>query len=83
MAWKTSARIKSPKGTRRDLWVGFKPNGIGETKPNHYKEVLKTIWDNRDNLPYAWRILNRGVCDGSITLAEAQRRESALKHRDG
>ena len=64
MAWKTSARIKSPKGTRRDLWVGFKPNGIGETKPNHYKEVLKTIWDNRDNLPYAWRILNRGVCDG-------------------
>jgi molybdopterin-dependent oxidoreductase alpha subunit len=64
VAWKTSARIKSPKGTRRDLWVGFKPNGIGETKPNHYKEVLKTIWDNRDNLPYAWRILNRGVCDG-------------------
>ena len=64
MAWKTSARIKSPKGTRRDLWVGFKPNGIGETKPNHYKEMLKTIWDNRDNLPYAWRILNQGVCDG-------------------
>ena len=27
--------------------------------------------------------LNRRVCDGSLTLAEAQRRESALKHRDG
>ena len=64
MAWKTSAKIKSPKRTQRDLWVGFKPNGIGETKPNHYKEMLKTIWDNRDNLPYAWRILNKGVCDG-------------------
>jgi len=27
--------------------------------------------------------LNRRVCTGSLTLAEAQRRESALKHRDG
>ncbi len=64
MAWKTSAKIKSPKRTKRDLWVGFKPYGVGETKPNHYKEMLKTLWENRDNLPYAWRILNRGVCDG-------------------
>ncbi len=22
------------------------------------------IWENRDSLPYAWRILTRGVCDG-------------------
>jgi molybdopterin-dependent oxidoreductase alpha subunit len=64
VAWKTSAKIKSPKRTKRDLWVGFKPYGVGETKPNHYKEMLKTLWENRDNLPYAWRILNRGVCDG-------------------
>jgi hypothetical protein len=27
--------------------------------------------------------LNRRVCDGSLTLAQAQRRESALKHSDG
>jgi hypothetical protein len=27
--------------------------------------------------------LNHRVCTGSLTLAEAQRRESALKHRDG
>jgi molybdopterin-dependent oxidoreductase alpha subunit len=26
--------------------------------------MLKTIWENRDNLPYAWRILHHGVCDG-------------------
>src|SRR4051794_17822131 len=26
--------------------------------------MLKTFWENRDNLPYAWRILNKGVCDG-------------------
>jgi molybdopterin-dependent oxidoreductase alpha subunit len=64
LAWKTSAKITSPKRTKRDLWVGFRPNGIGETKPNHYKEVLGTLWENRDQLPYAWRILRRGVCDG-------------------
>ncbi|HEX7626805.1 MAG TPA: hypothetical protein VF379_07085, partial [Gaiellaceae bacterium] len=27
--------------------------------------------------------LNHRVCTGSLSLAEAQRRESALKHRDG
>jgi len=27
--------------------------------------------------------LNHGVCTGSLTLADAQRRESLLKHRDG
>jgi molybdopterin-dependent oxidoreductase alpha subunit len=64
MAWKHSARIKAPRFTRRDLWVGFKPYGVGETKPNHYKEMLQVLWANRDNLPYAWRILRKGVCDG-------------------
>jgi molybdopterin-dependent oxidoreductase alpha subunit len=64
MAWKGSARVKAPKHIRRSLWVGFKPNGIGETKPNHYKEIVKTVWENRAHLPYAWKVLNRGVCDG-------------------
>lgn len=26
--------------------------------------MAQVLWDNRDNLPYAWRILTRGVCDG-------------------
>ena len=47
MAWKGSARVKAPRGARRDLWVGFKPYGVGETKPNHYKEIARTIWQNR------------------------------------
>ncbi|MBI4640749.1 MAG: FdhF/YdeP family oxidoreductase [Candidatus Tectomicrobia bacterium] len=45
-------------------WVGFIPNGIGQVKPNHYFEMVKTVWDNRDQLPFAWRILKDGVCDG-------------------
>jgi len=64
VAWKGSARIKAPRGTRRALWVGFKPNGVGEQKPNHYGEIARTLWENRRRLPYAWRILRRGVCDG-------------------
>ena len=64
MAWKGSARIKSPKRAGRHLWVGFKPYGAGETKPNHYKEIARTFWENRGNLPYAWKVLHKGVCDG-------------------
>ena len=45
-------------------WVSLSPNGIGHTKPNHYFEIAKTVWQNRDQLPFAWRILTRGVCDG-------------------
>src|ERR1700674_1511261 len=64
MAWPGSARIRAPRRTRRALWVGFRPYGVGETKPNHYAEILRTVWANRGHLRYAWRILHRGVCDG-------------------
>ena len=45
-------------------WAGFVPNGIGQVKPNHYGDMLKVLWRNRDELPYAWRILRDGACDG-------------------
>lgn len=48
----------------RANWVSLMPNGIGHTKPNHYVEMAKVVWRNRDQLPYAWRILTKGVCDG-------------------
>ncbi|MBT3351101.1 MAG: FdhF/YdeP family oxidoreductase [Nitrospinaceae bacterium] len=46
------------------LWVGLVPNGFGKVKPNHYRDMLKVVWQNRDELPFAWRILRDGVCDG-------------------
>ena len=49
---------------RREFWVGWKPNGLGEQKPHHYRGIAKTVWENRRNLPWAWRILRKGVCDG-------------------
>ena len=45
-------------------WVSLSPNGIGHTKPNHYLEMAKVVWANRDELPFAYRILTQGVCDG-------------------
>ncbi|MGZ3675007.1 MAG: FdhF/YdeP family oxidoreductase [Ktedonobacterales bacterium] len=46
------------------LWAGWKPFGIGETKPHHFSEIVKTAWENKRHPLYAWRILNHGVCDG-------------------
>jgi len=48
----------------RANWAGLAPNGIGQTKPNHYLEMAKVVWRNRDQLPFAYRILTQGVCDG-------------------
>ncbi|HEX5096026.1 MAG TPA: formate dehydrogenase, partial [Acidimicrobiia bacterium] len=61
---KRDNRIRTSKQLRRDLWVGWKPNGVGEQKPHHYRDMTRTVWENRKNLPYAWRILRKGVCDG-------------------
>ena len=44
--------------------AGWSPLGLGVIKPGHFREMLRIVWENRDNLGYAWRILTRGVCDG-------------------
>jgi molybdopterin-dependent oxidoreductase alpha subunit len=46
------------------LWASPKPFGIGEQHPNNFWEVFRAIWENRDSLDYAYRILDQGVCDG-------------------
>lgn len=56
--------VRSGGGFHRELWVGWKPNGAGEQKPHHYRDMARTVWENRTNLPWAWRILRKGVCDG-------------------
>ena len=49
---------------RPSQWAGLAPNGIGRIKPNHYKDLVVHAWRNRRQLPFAWRILRDGVCDG-------------------
>src|SRR5262245_28616565 len=51
-------------GFRPSLWASVIPRDPRERKPNHYWEMAKVAWRNRDQLPFAWRILTRGVCDG-------------------
>src|SRR5229473_3442347 len=46
------------------LWASRIPLDPTERKPNHYAEMLRVAWENRDQLPFAWRILKHGVCDG-------------------
>ena len=40
------------------------PFGLGTWKPKHFRDMAGVVWKNRDNLPYAWKVLSRGVCDG-------------------
>ncbi len=37
---------------------------IGQTKPQHYRDMLGVLWENKTELPHAWNVLNHGVCDG-------------------
>lgn len=55
---------KSLKGWNPKEWVSLVPYGLGQQHPNGYKDILEALWENRDNLRYAWRILNDGCCDG-------------------
>ncbi|MGH7539827.1 MAG: FdhF/YdeP family oxidoreductase, partial [Gemmatimonadota bacterium] len=45
-------------------WASLIPTGLGRVKPHHYLDMLRVAWRNRDELPYAWRILRDGCCDG-------------------
>ncbi|MDJ0713785.1 MAG: FdhF/YdeP family oxidoreductase [Prochloraceae cyanobacterium] len=57
--------LKKPKKLwNPSIWASWKPFGIGEEYPNNYWEVIRAGLVNFDQLPYAWRILNNGVCDG-------------------
>src|SRR5215471_11783864 len=51
-------------GWKPSLWASAVPRDPREPKPNQYAEMLRVLWENRDQLPYAWRILQHGVCDG-------------------
>ena len=53
--------MSSDRSRPLSRWIPF---GLGETKPHHYRDMLQVVWKNRDNLPYAWQVLSRGVCDG-------------------
>ncbi|MGH9375566.1 MAG: FdhF/YdeP family oxidoreductase [Terriglobia bacterium] len=51
-------------GLKPSLWASVIPRNPLQRKPNHYAEMLRVAWDNRDQIPFAWRILRHGTCDG-------------------
>jgi molybdopterin-dependent oxidoreductase alpha subunit len=61
---KHSGPQKLPGKPNPKLWVSAVPFGLGKLKPKHIRDTMKTVWHNRDNLPYAARIITQGVCDG-------------------
>src|SRR5215475_12371058 len=56
-----SHRIQRSWGQRLAALIPF---GLGQTKPKHFRDMLRVAWKNRDNLGYAWKVLSQGVCDG-------------------
>jgi molybdopterin-dependent oxidoreductase alpha subunit len=48
---------------RRSL-AAWMPFGVGQVKPQHFRDMAKIVWQNRDNLGYAWKVISKGVCDG-------------------
>jgi molybdopterin-dependent oxidoreductase alpha subunit len=55
--------LSSSRGRFR--WRDLLPFGPGRhPRPRPFLEMAQIAWENRDNLPYAWRILRHGVCDG-------------------
>ncbi len=45
-------------------WRDWIPFGLASTKPRHFRDMGKVLIENADNLPYAWQVLSKGVCDG-------------------
>ncbi len=66
------------KSNRTRDWVSLVPYGLDEQHPNAYREIVQTIWENRDNLAYAHRILRDGCCDG-CSLGTSGMRDWTMK----
>src|SRR5690625_7739253 len=61
---KHTGPVKLPKKPDPSLWVSKVPFGLGKVKPHHGRDMMKVVWENKDNLPYATRILSQGGRDG-------------------
>jgi Molybdopterin oxidoreductase len=58
---KPKRSVREPRGGwDNDLWA----TNIPLQHLDNFAEVFRASWENRDNLAYAYRILNDGVCDG-------------------
>ena len=60
-----------------ERWASPKSFDLGEQ--HNFGEVFRAIWENQNNLGYAYGILDPGICDGCARLSD-QRNERAGAH---
>src|SRR5215207_5046207 len=53
-----------PRRWMPSVWASKVPFGLTTPHPNNFAEITRAVKENKDELPFAWRILNEGVCDG-------------------
>src|SRR4026209_603042 len=41
----------------------MKVKAFEQSQAHRYGDIFRVLWENRTELPYAWAILNHGVCD--------------------
>ena len=59
----TQKKRNEQTDNRREL-VSIVPFGMNHRHPRAYRAMLGSLWENRDNFAYAYRILRDGCCDG-------------------
>lgn len=50
--------------TGGEKWKKWVPFGLASRKPRHFLDMGKILWENKSNLPYGWKVMSKGVCDG-------------------
>lgn len=50
--------------SQEEKWKKWVPFGLASRKPRHFMDMGKILWENKTNLPYGWKVLSKGVCDG-------------------
>jgi len=44
-------------GLHPSTWFSLSPGGLDQTKPHHFREIARIAWEDRAEIPFAWRIL--------------------------
>jgi hypothetical protein len=59
-------------GASKRQWVSLVRYGLNQQHPNAYGDILRAMWESRDNLGYAWRILRDACCDGYVLIPKGR-----------
>ena len=76
--------MKLNKKPAPKLWASWAPMGLGKVKPKHIRDTMKTAWDNKDNLPYAYRIFDarrvRRLCARCVRTPRSDAHRPSFMH---